>query len=220
MYKKLTIIAFALIMVVPAYAQQTYAEAKRAFKREYREAHRYDPVSHSFSLQFSRQPFFARNNFNGYTLEQLSNSSENKSSSLSYVYGDNLGSTKSIGTFLLEYNMIFSSGRAFSCDLGAAFFSRDRFSGIDGKQLQSKKGAVIYVVPKYKYFYLTRKNIRMYGDIGLGAGLYFGFASRLRPAFQFNPLGMEIGNDKIFGTFGIGFGSLFTGGTVGIGYKL
>lgn len=220
MYKKLFLILLALFSVLPSFAQQTYADAKRAFKREYREAHRYDPVNHSFSLQYSQVPLITRTNFNGFALSQIGNFIENSTSSLSHVYGDQAGSTRSTGTIFAEYNMIFTSGRAFSCDLGAAFFNQEIYSGIDGSQLNSKRGTVIYIVPKYKYFYLTRKNVRLYGDIGLGASLQFGFAGRLHPAFQINPFGVEVGGDKLFGTFSVGFGTLFAGGSVGIGYKL
>jgi len=220
MIKKLLILCFALLFIQTAHAQQTYADAKREFKSEYRAAHRYDPVSHSFSFQYSQRPYFSKNNFNGYTLKQLTNALEARKGSLSYVYGDYTGNTKTTGTIFGEYNMIFSSGCAFSCDLGMSVFWKERYNGISGEKVQSKTGVAIYVVPKFKYFYLTRKNIRLYGDLGLGAGVFFGFASRLRPAFQINPFGLEVGSEKLYGTFEIGAGSLFTGGSVGIGYKL
>lgn len=219
MYRKLLIILFALLMIQPSYAQQTFAEARREFKREYKEAHRYDPVSHSFSLQWSQWPFFARTNFNGYTLKQMSDFFETRKSTLSYVYSDYTGETHCTGSFIAEYNMLFTSGRALSIDLAASFFWKERFNGISGDKEEARHGTVLYLLPKYRFGYLTRKTVRLYGDFGIGAGLYFGFGSKLRPAFQINPIGLEVGN-KIYGMMQIGFGSLYTGGSIGIGYKL
>lgn len=218
MYRKLFIIVFALMLAVPVFAQQSYSDAKRVFKREYREAHRYDPVTHAFRFQYSQKPFFAKTNFSGYTIKQMKNYFDTQKGSLAYVYSDYAGSVRTTGSFIAGYDMIFTSGCTFSCDLAVNFLWRERYNGIDGQKVDSKKGTVIYFMPKFKYYYLTRDMIRLYGDVGLGAGLYFGFASRIRPAFQFTPFGLEVGH-KVYGIFELGAGSLYVGGSVGVGYK-
>ena len=221
MNKKLLIVLclFAGLAVQPCLAQQRYTEAKRDFKRAYKEAHRYDPVTHAIRFQYSQLPLMAKANFNGYTLKQFKEFINTRKGQLSYVYGDFTSTTATTGTFTAGYDMIFSSGRMFSCDLSAAFFWKTLYNGVTNQKQETKNGAIIYILPKYKYYYLSRPLLHLYGSVGLGAGLHFGFSSTVRPAFQYIPIGLEVGN-KLYGICEIGLGNVYLGGSFGIGYKL
>lgn len=216
-----------LPIAISAMGQKTYGEALRDFRREYRLQHKDDPVQITARLGISGYPVSASNYYcSGYLFSfgKYYDDYYIGPSSLSQVYRDYNGPVKTTGTFIGSVDFIFSSGLALSIDGGLGFFWKDIYDGVSGMKKQRETGAALYLMPKFKGYYMRRPLVRLYGSIGLGASKFINF-DKLDDdetvAFQTQivPIGIEVGEKRLFGFMELGFGTVYTGANVGIGYK-
>ncbi len=74
----------------------------------------------------------------------------------------------------------------------------------------------------YRGIYMNQPNIKLYGEVGLGAEILFTFTESMFEPFisaTVSPLGLWFGSDKIFGTVEVTIGSEGTFATLGIGTR-
>ena len=155
------------------------------------------------------------------------------SRSLSDIYADYNGITRSSGALCLGADYAFARWFALSVDLSATIVWHDVYNGVSGRKTGSKSGVMFSLMPQGKLIYINRPTVRLYGRLGLGVVKYFGFDRRNResaddgieyldnsftPGFQWTPLGIEVGR-KVFGFAETGIGTLYTGISAGVGYK-
>ena len=61
---------------------------------------------------------------------------------------------------------------------------------------------------KYRFVYLNKENIKLYGEVGLGADLFLSDSDVFSFfAGQLSPIGISFGSDKFFGNAEIGIGT-------------
>ena len=155
------------------------------------------------------------------------------SRSLSDIYADYNGITRSSGALCLGADYAFARWFALSVDLSATIVWHDVYNGVSGQKTGSKSGVMFSLMPQGKLIYINCPTVRLYGRLGLGVVKYFGFDRRNResaddgieyldnsftPGFQWTPLGIEVGR-KVFGFAETGIGTLYTGISAGVGYK-
>lgn len=78
------------------------------------------------------------------------------------------------------------------------------------------------IMAKYRGIYMDKKNIKLYGDIGLGFELfYFANNEKFSPSFAANivPLGIWFGSNKFFGTAELSLGTEGSIATLGCGFR-
>lgn len=155
------------------------------------------------------------------------------SRSLSDIYADYNGITRSSGALCLGADYAFARWFALSVDLSATIVWHNVYNGVSGQKTGSKTGVALCLLPQGKLIYLNRPMVRLYGKFGIGVVKYFGFDRRNResaddgieyldnsftPGFQWTPFGIEVGR-KVFGFAETGIGTLYTGISAGVGYK-
>ena len=153
--------------------------------------------------------------------------------SLSDIYADYNGVTRSSGALCLGADYVFARWFALSADLSATVVWHDVCDGVSGHKTGTKSGVVLCLMPQAKFIYLNRPTVRLYGKLGLGVVKYFGFDRRnwdsvdgdvqfydnsFTPGIQSAPFGIELGR-KFFGFAEIGVGTLYRGISAGLGYK-
>ena len=138
---------------------------------------------------------------------------------LQYLYKDYHTDIRSAGNFHLTCDLEFSEWITGSMYLAYAGFSTDRFDGHTGEKTGVAKGKAFYVAPHIRFTYYRSDLFRVYGTIGGGCAIYSGFQTKhVAGVIQFNPAGFEFGR-RFFGFAELGFGSLFMGAHMGVGFK-
>ena len=146
---------------------------------------------------------------------------ENKEfrSDLQYIYKNYHKDIRSTGNFTIACDLVFNEWLSASMYFAYAGFSTDRFDGHSGEKTGEAKGGAFYAVPHISFTYYQNDVMRVYGTIGAGYCVYSGFEKgHGSGVIQFNPAGIQYGR-KIFVFAELGFGTMFFGGLVGVGYK-
>ena len=138
---------------------------------------------------------------------------------LQYLYKDYHTDVCSTGNFNLAFDMEFNEWLTGSIYLAYAGFDTDRFDGHTGEKTGEIKGQAFFIVPHVRFTYYNTEHFRAYGTLGAGYCRYAGFENRSGSGvIQFNPAGVEYGR-KLFCYAELGFGTMFFGGHIGVGYK-
>jgi len=137
---------------------------------------------------------------------------------LAYIYGPYNGPTLTTGNITASLDIILSRRCAVTVDLGFTPTWSDVFDGITKQYLYTQRGGALNVLCMFKFYYLTRPVVRMYGDIGCGVIQQFNYDNNLNFAAQFVPFGLEVGK-KCFGFVEFGVGSSYIGARGGVGYR-
>lgn len=154
--------------------------------------------------------------------------------SLDEFYSDYHGPTSTTGAISLGADFFIKRWFSVSVDLAATFIWHDMYDAVTDVKVGNETGAALYILPRAKFIYMNRPNVRLYGSIGVGLVKYIGF-DKLRytyrteydlvfvddtlcPTFQMSPIGIEVGR-KLFGFAELGYGSMFNGIQAGIGYR-
>lgn len=153
---------------------------------------------------------------------------------LADIYGDYRGPVQTTGTFTADMGILFKKWLGMDICLGACPFWMETFNGVTGARTGKKSGVAIYLMPKIRFTFLNREAVRLYANLGVGVGKYFGFDelqysyatsygrryvdNSFKPEIQFVPFGIEFGR-KVFGFCEVGVGTMYMGISAGIGYK-
>lgn len=150
------------------------------------------------------------------------------------IYSDYNGPTRTTGAIGIGFDYAVCRWFSVSADLTVTLLWHDSYDSITNQQVRGGTGAAIYLLPRAKFMYMNRRNVRLYGSLGVGAAKYVGFPklsysyasdsgvhfvdNSLRPCGEFSPIGIEVGR-KFFGFAELGVGTLYYGLQAGIGYK-
>ena len=76
------------------------------------------------------------------------------------------------------------------------------------------------VMPVVHFVALDKRHIKIYGKVAAGGQLSIGSFEpmKIRPAFQFVPIGLQWGGEKVFALAELGFGNVYTG-RIGVGIR-
>lgn len=144
----------------------------------------------------------------------------NSDEPLASIYKDFHKGVRSSGCATASLDVIITRRIAITVDLGTAFFWKDMCDGITRQPNGIRNvGASISFLPQFRFYYLVRPVIRLYGNAGFGITQYIGkdFNSSFEPAAQLSPFGIELGR-KFFGFAEMGIGTALAGIRGGIGY--
>ena len=138
---------------------------------------------------------------------------------LRYIYRDYHMDTRSTGAFNLAADYTFNEWISVSLYASYAGFSQDLYKGTTGAKDGTAKGFALCAVPHLRFTYYGTEMLRVYGCLGVGYIYYSGFPKKdAAVAIQFNPAGIEFGR-KFFGYAEAGFGTIYMGVNLGVGYR-
>jgi len=155
------------------------------------------------------------------TAKNYSTTYSDYSHPMAYIYSDTFGRIKTCGNITGSLDIIFTKRIALSVDLGATILWKDQYDGITNQATGvTKVGAAVHLIPQFRFYYLNKPVVRLYGSAGVGLTTYFGeeFYDYFAAAGQFSPFGIELGR-KLFGFAECGVGTAYSGIRGGIGYK-
>lgn len=160
--------------------------------------------------------------------------SNSYSNTLESIYGAYRGPVKTTGVFSADMGILFKKWLAMDICLGVCPFWAENFDGRTDALVGKENGVAVYLMPKIRFTFLNREYVRLYANIGIGMGKYFGFKelqysysssygrkyvdNSFKLEAQVVPLGIEFGR-RLFGFCEFGVGTMYMGATAGIGYK-
>lgn len=154
---------------------------------------------------------------------------------LSAIYGKWHGLTYTSGSFGLGLDYRLFKWLSLSMDASMDVLWQDRYDSYDDTEPTKNHGYSVSLLPGVKFFAVNSPVIRLYGGLSLGLTKYIGY-DRLSYlyeypngykvyqddsydiAYQIVPFGIELGR-KLFGFAELGYGSIFAGARIGMGYK-
>ena len=88
---------------------------------------------------------------------------------------------------------------------------------------QREAGYVLTLMPHARFYWVNREMVRMYSSLGVGvtAGQMKGTYDTISESYlsaQLVPIGITVGR-KSFGFAEVGYGSVYIGGMIGVGYR-
>jgi len=207
--KSFTILIGLVVSIVSSYAQGQIMELD--LQEEQNKAVTFVPRLSIGTVSDSYLHRFNTDNYQSYQYDYP----------LAFYYGNIDTRLYYTGSFMASLDLILSKRCVVSLELGSAFLRQNVF--ISNNEYFHKRCAVVSFVPQFKFFYMTRPIVRLYGTVGIGVTKYFGSyitssLKKMEMAAQFTPFGIEIGR-TFFGFAEIGAGNLFTGARAGIGYR-
>jgi len=158
------------------------------------------------------------------------------SQQLSSLYKDYRGPIKTIGAIGLNAQIKVTKKSKVGIDLYFNSLWYDTYNGITDAKTGREGGASLYLMPNYKWYYLNRDFLKIYMGASAGVGKYFGYDNLkgwrtnyegqkywIDESFKFEtqitPLGFEIGRGDWYGIAEFGFGTIYCGMSVGVGYR-
>jgi len=207
--KRFTILIGIMISIVSSYAQEQIMELD--LQADQNKGVIFVPRLSIGTVSESYTDRFYSDNYQSYAYDYP----------LAYYYSNIDTRLYHTGSFIASLDLILSKRCVVSLELGSTFLKQNVF--ISNDEFFHKKCAVVSFVPQFKFYYLTRPIVRLYGTIGIGVTKYFGSyisssLKKLNMAAQFTPFGIEIGR-TFFGFAELGIGNLYTGARAGIGYR-
>ncbi len=170
-----------------------------------------DGVQVALRAGWSMVPVAGANDFSGKSLDY--------GYGLNYLYKDYHKDIKSAGSFGGAVDFHCNEWLTASLYGSWTAFSTKEYDGISQKEERTLKGSAISLVPFVRFSYLSTDIWRIYGCLGAGYTVYSGFPDQSGAfAVQFNPAGVEYGK-KLFAYAEAGFGTLFMGVFMGVGYR-
>ena len=135
------------------------------------------------------------------------------------LYGTAKGKQYMTGLISAEFSVHFKRWFTLAVEAGVNGIWGTRYSKYDGSLVKRTHGAIFTVIPHARFYWLNRKNVRMYSGIGVGisAGKYVN-KEEADLAGQLNPIGITAGR-KVFLFGETAIGSSYMGGKFGVGYR-
>ena len=137
---------------------------------------------------------------------------------LDNIYSDYPGATRALGLLSAEYSINYRKHFTFSI---GGYFTGLWYSTYDYKDVRkgTDVGFNLSILPTARFKYINREFFSMYGSVAAGVAVgYFDKELYAFPTFQLVPLGVTAGR-KVYGFAEVGFGLLYIGGNVGVGYR-
>lgn len=199
MKRFMTILAVLMVCSIQAGGRNTGKEAL--------------PFRYEVRLGWSGFPTNDDNNFSGY------NDSYFGDTSISDIFGDYDGPTYMTGNFMAEFGFHFRKWFTLSVGVAANGIWKDVYDSQTDLRKGRENGMTMTLMPQARFTWMRKDIYNMYSSIGVGlTGGGFEGRSDMHLAAQCIPFGITIGR-RIFGFAEIGFGTIYNGGMIGLGYR-
>lgn len=139
--------------------------------------------------------------------------------SLGTLFVEYEGGTYTTGNICAEYAWDFKNRFTVSVSASTDVIWTTLRDAVTAKRTDTKTGALVSIMTKARYSWVSRKVVKMYCSASIG--IIAGYADReavALPGIQLTPIGIEVGK-KVFGFAEAGIGTSYAGGMVGIGYR-
>lgn len=138
---------------------------------------------------------------------------------LDALYGTSKGNQYMTGLISAEFSVHFKRWFTLAVEAGVNGIWGSQYSRYDGSVVSRNHGAIFTLIPHARFYWLNRKNVRMYSGVGIGisAGKYVNKEEAYLTG-QLNPVGITAGR-KIFFFGETAIGSSYMGGKFGVGYR-
>ena len=119
-----------------------------------------------------------------------------------------------------EIAWLYKDWFTFALTLSGNFTWQGKADAVTSERTGTDTSLFLYLVPQARFNWLRRDLVKMYSSVGLGvlAGYDLGKEPGIMPAFQLNPVGIEVGR-KVFGFCEFGIGMMYTGAMAGVGFR-
>lgn len=140
--------------------------------------------------------------------------------SLSDVYFDYQKPMYTTGGISAEIAWLHKDWFTFALTMSANFTWQDNMNAVTHERTNTDTSLFLYVIPQARFNWLRRDLVKMYSSVGLGmiTGYDLNKDFSVFPAFQINPVGIEVGR-KVFGFCELGVGMMYTGAMAGVGFR-
>lgn len=154
----------------------------------------------------------------GHTIEYVPYSERDRYS-LESMYGEEEGAVYMTHPIMGEFSLHVNRWFTFSTLVAFNGMWGSTYSQLGGQTVSKKRGVSFALVPQARWYWSNKKYFRGYSSFGIGvaAGTYDGQPQCL-PAVQFTALGLSFGR-KVFAYFEYSAGTVYMGGSLGIGYR-
>lgn len=145
--------------------------------------------------------------------------SERDRYSLESMYGQEEGAMYMTHPIMGEFSLHVNRWFTFSTLVAFNGMWGSTYSQLGGQTISKKRGVSFALVPQARWYWSNKKYFRAYSSFGIGvaAGTYDG-QPQCMPAVQFTALGLTVGR-RVFGYFEYSVGSVYMGGSLGVGYR-
>lgn len=140
--------------------------------------------------------------------------------SFSDIYYDYELPMYTTGGISAEIAWLYKDWFTFALTLSGNFTWQGHADAITSERTGTDTSLFLYLVPQARFNWVRRDLVKMYSSVGLGvlAGYDLDKEPGIMPAFQLNPVGIEIGR-KVFGFCELGIGMIYTGAMAGVGFR-
>ena len=138
---------------------------------------------------------------------------------LDFLYGTGKGKQYMTGLISAEFNIHLKRWFTLAIEAGVNGIWGEQYNKENGVIVNKTHGATITCIPHARFYWLNRKNVRVYTGVGLGVTL--GKYRAKEEAYftaQLTPVGITTGR-KIFLFGETAIGSSYMGGKFGVGYR-
>lgn len=140
---------------------------------------------------------------------------------LGNIYKDYRTNVYCTGNLSVEFAVIFKKWLTLSAVLSYNHFWADEYEGVSNTFKGHSYSNIFYALPEVQFTYVHKPCFKLYSGVGLGVGFYDNFEhldSPVNMEAQMIPIGVMVGR-KLFGFAEIGYGTVYCGAKVGIGYR-
>lgn len=139
--------------------------------------------------------------------------------SISDIFSCYDGPTYMTGNIMAEMDFHFRKWFTLSIGIAANGIWKNVYDAQTETRTGRERGMVMTIVPQARFTWARKGLMNFYSSVGVGvAGGGYGERYEMYLAAQCTPLGLTIGK-RLFGFAEVGFGTIYTGGMIGIGYR-
>ena len=124
--------------------------------------------------------------------------------------------------YSLGYTYAFRSWLRLGAEgsLGIIWADKSQARAWGNRVVSSTTQRLYTVMPLVHFVALDKRHIKIYGKVAAGVQLSVGDYEpmMLRPAFQFVPIGLQWGGERVFALAELGFGNVYSG-RIGVGIR-
>lgn len=214
--KRTAIIVLLLVQAFSSFAQgrMTAAELRLEKERLFREDY---PDNQEIRIGIAGAP--ASMSFGNLYYDDMPPPYYSEYPTLNDVYGYQKGTTYAVGIFLAEYCYHFNRWFSLAASLDMCGLYNDILDPYDAGRVGRENGVAAALFTHARFYWSNRRYARLYSAVGIGfeANTY-GNDKGVTGGLQLTPIGITIGR-KVFFFAEYSYGTMYVGGTAGVGYR-
>lgn len=154
----------------------------------------------------------------GYSASALAPPTYSGYLSLGTFYGDYFDTSFYTNNIGAEFLAHFGKRSSIGIGIYANHMWSDSYNAVTGEKSGRRTAAALFFLPTYRGYYMSRDVVRIYGTVSLGLTACFMEDIKFVGAFNISPIGVEVGR-RFYGFAEAGFGTVYSGISLGVGYK-